>query len=110
MSGSLTHGGGENVPGIPGACATHNFTYLVRGPYGNNYIFSVVSVLLFGAMGMGEALAFAPDYTKARVAAARLFRIMDHNPEIDGTALRGQTPVGYSPHPGCVLDNKHLTY
>ena len=74
------------------------------------YIFSVVSVLLFGAMGMGEALAFAPDYTKARVAAARLFRIMDHNPEIDGTALRGQTPVGYSPHPGCVLDNKHLTY
>ena len=23
---------GENVPGIPGACATRNFTYLVRGP------------------------------------------------------------------------------
>ena len=31
-SGSLTRGGGENVPGIPGACATHNFTYLARGP------------------------------------------------------------------------------
>ena len=30
---SLTHCGGENVPGIPGACATHNFTYLIRGPY-----------------------------------------------------------------------------
>ena len=28
MSGSLTRGGGENVPGIPGACAIHNF---VRG-------------------------------------------------------------------------------
>ena len=25
-------GGGENVPGIPGVCATRNFTYLVRGP------------------------------------------------------------------------------
>ena len=25
--------GGEYVPGIPGACATRNFTYLVRGPY-----------------------------------------------------------------------------
>ena len=24
MSGSLTRGGGENVPGIPGACATRN--------------------------------------------------------------------------------------
>ena len=32
MSGSLTRGGGENVPGIPGACATRNFMYLVRGP------------------------------------------------------------------------------
>ena len=32
MSGSLTSGDGENVPGIPGACATCNFTYLVRGP------------------------------------------------------------------------------
>ena len=25
-------GGGENVPGITGACATRNFMYLVRGP------------------------------------------------------------------------------
>ena len=32
MSGSLTRGGGENVSGIPGACATRNFTYLARGP------------------------------------------------------------------------------
>ena len=28
MLGSLTCGGVENVPGIPGACATGNFTYL----------------------------------------------------------------------------------
>ena len=39
MSGSLSDGflwsrwGGENVPGTPGACATRNFTYLVRGPW-----------------------------------------------------------------------------
>ena len=32
MSGSLTRGDGENVPGIPGACAIRNFAYLVRGP------------------------------------------------------------------------------
>ena len=32
ISGSLTRGGGGNVPGIPSACATRNFTYLVRGP------------------------------------------------------------------------------
>ena len=33
MSGSLTRSGGENVPGIPGACVTRNFTYLARGPW-----------------------------------------------------------------------------
>ena len=55
MSGSLTRGGGENVPGIPGACTTRYLTYLVRGPlaapevvilaapYANNHI--SVSVL-----------------------------------------------------------------
>ena len=32
LSGLLTRGVGENVPNIPGACATGNFTYLVRGP------------------------------------------------------------------------------
>ena len=26
-------GGGKNVPGIPGACATLDFAYLVRGPW-----------------------------------------------------------------------------
>ena len=44
MSGSLTRGGRENVPGIPGACATLNFTYLVRGPwhpYFNNVFFDI---------------------------------------------------------------------
>ena len=34
MSGSLTRGDGENVPGILGACATRDFMYLVRGPWG----------------------------------------------------------------------------
>ena len=32
MSGPLNCGGRENVPGIPGACTNHNFTYLSRGP------------------------------------------------------------------------------
>ena len=39
MSGSLTREGGENDPGIPGACATHNFAYLVKGPWLGTYTF-----------------------------------------------------------------------
>ena len=50
MSGSLVRGGGENVPGIPGACATHNFTYLVRGPWLNTnwirYVLMITSLAL----------------------------------------------------------------
>ena len=39
MSGSLTRGDGENVPGIPGACAIRNIKYLVRGPLnGSEYV------------------------------------------------------------------------
>ena len=37
MSGSLTLDDGENVPGIPDACATRNFTYLARGPFQENW-------------------------------------------------------------------------
>ena len=40
MSGSLTRGGGENVPGIPAAWATNNCIYLVRGPCGKVEIFA----------------------------------------------------------------------
>ena len=32
-SGSLTRDGEENAPGIPGACATRNITYLARGSW-----------------------------------------------------------------------------
>ena len=31
MSGSLAPGPGENVPDIPGTCATRNYTYLAKG-------------------------------------------------------------------------------
>ena len=30
---SFEDGGGEKVSGIPGACATRDFTYLLRGPW-----------------------------------------------------------------------------
>ena len=50
IPGSLTSGFrwksvGGNVPGIPGACATRNFTYLVRGPWGNGKMIMGLFVL-----------------------------------------------------------------
>ena len=37
MSGSLTRDGGDNVPGILGACTTRNFTYLARDPFSKDH-------------------------------------------------------------------------
>ena len=42
MSGSLTRAGLKNIPGIPGACATRNNTYLGRGPFPNPLEFTVL--------------------------------------------------------------------
>ena len=38
MPVSFAVGVGENFPGTLGVCTTRNFTYLVRGPWMNNYI------------------------------------------------------------------------
>ena len=46
MSRSLSRDGGENAPGIPGACATHNFTYLVRGPWGHSWSDCIIKVII----------------------------------------------------------------
>ena len=46
MSGSLTHCGGENVPGTSGACATRNFTYLEKSPYIENNVWTGVMKFL----------------------------------------------------------------
>ena len=44
---------GENVPGIPGACGTCNFTYLVRGPW----------------LQQMESTTFCPTYTMMEYSA-----------------------------------------
>ena len=38
MSGSLTRGGVENVPGIPGARTTRNFAYQIRDPWSSRNV------------------------------------------------------------------------
>ena len=42
---SFEVGSGENVPGIPGACATHNFTYLLRGQFIIHHIMRLCNII-----------------------------------------------------------------
>ena len=50
MSGSPIRGGGENVPSIPGACATSNFAYLVRGPWWRQGAFHITGFVVRGIL------------------------------------------------------------
>ena len=55
VTGSLSSGGGENVPGIPGACATRKFTHLVRSPCSQEYLWKfhpwVLSIMMTSLNG-----------------------------------------------------------
>ena len=42
---------------------------------------------------LGQISAFAPDYVKAKVAAARLFKIFDRESLIDSSSEDGLKPV-----------------
>lgn len=48
-----------------------------------------------GAMMVGQISAFTPDYMKAKVAAARLFKIFDRIPVIQSDSIDGLSVVSF---------------
>jgi hypothetical protein len=53
----------------------------------------VFAAIIFGAMSIGQASQFAPDYGKAKLAATRIFNLIDQEPVIDSYSLDGAQPV-----------------
>lgn len=53
----------------------------------------VVLIGTFGSMIAGQALSFTPDYLNAKVAAARLFKILATESKIDATHETGTKKV-----------------
>lgn len=49
--------------------------------------------LAFCAASVGQALAYIQDYTKAKVAAGRLFQLIERKSDIDATSTIGLKPV-----------------
>ena len=49
----------------------------------------VAEALILGTMMVGQATAFAPNYNKAVIAAARVFKLLDRTPLIDGDGQSG---------------------
>ncbi|XP_069504362.1 ATP-binding cassette sub-family B member 5-like isoform X2 [Ambystoma mexicanum] len=58
-------------------------------------VFLVFSLLAYGAMAVGQTLSFAPDYAKAKSAAAHLFALFDRVPTIDSYSEDGQKPAAF---------------
>lgn len=56
-------------------------------------MFKVFSAIIFGAMAVGQASQFAPDYGKAKSSAARIFNLLDKKPLIDSYSPDGEQPA-----------------
>ncbi|XP_027703697.1 phosphatidylcholine translocator ABCB4 isoform X3 [Vombatus ursinus] len=54
----------------------------------------VFSAIVFGAMALGHASSFAPDYAKAKLSAAHLFMLFEREPLIDSYSEAGLKPDG----------------
>lgn len=60
----------------------------------------VARVMILSAMTVGQAVALAPDYSQAKVAAARVLAILDRVPSIDTSSATGVLSV--SPNNLCI--------
>eukprot|EP00118_Oscarella_pearsei_P021466 m.241042 g.241042 ORF g.241042 m.241042 type:complete len:1331 (+) comp40199_c0_seq19:2286-6278(+) len=55
-------------------------------------VFIVFGAIVFGAFSMGQAMSFAPEYSKTRLAAARICQLLDAVPSIDSSSDDGMKP------------------
>ena len=66
-------------------------------------VFRVFMAVVFGALSVGQASAFAPNYAKAKLSANRIFAILDRKPEIDNYSEEGEKPVSLNAGQGARL-------
>uniref|UniRef100_A0A7N8YB96 ATP-binding cassette, sub-family B (MDR/TAP), member 4 n=1 Tax=Mastacembelus armatus TaxID=205130 RepID=A0A7N8YB96_9TELE len=55
-------------------------------------VFLVISAVLYGAMAVGQANSFAPNYAKAKLSASHLLMLINKEPAIDNLSQEGETP------------------
>lgn len=54
---------------------------------------SVILVVLYGAVAVGEANTFGPNYANARVSASYIMSLIEREPAIDNLSVEGESPV-----------------
>lgn len=48
-------------------------------------MYRVGECLIFGTMMIGQSLAFAPNYNKAKISGARVLQLLDRRPKIENS-------------------------
>ncbi|XP_036036689.1 phosphatidylcholine translocator ABCB4 isoform X3 [Onychomys torridus] len=65
---------------------------IVNGHMRFKDVILVFSAIVFGAVALGHASSFAPDYAKAKLSAAHLFSLFERQPLIDSYSGEGLWP------------------
>ncbi|KAF4076001.1 hypothetical protein AMELA_G00225410 [Ameiurus melas] len=55
-------------------------------------VFLVISAIIYGAMAMGEANSFTPNYAKAKMSASHILMLINRVPDIDNNSEEGGKP------------------
>ncbi|KAA0703058.1 Multidrug resistance protein 1 [Triplophysa tibetana] len=59
-------------------------------------VFLVFSVIVFAALNIGQSSSFAPDFAKAKAAAARILKLLEKEPSINIYDESGDKPSDFS--------------
>ncbi|ELW48096.1 Multidrug resistance protein 3 [Tupaia chinensis] len=68
---------------------------IVNGHMRFRDVILVFSAIVLGAVALGHASSFAPDYAKAKLSAAHLFMLFERQPLIDSYSEEGLRPVKF---------------
>ncbi|MEQ2314167.1 Multidrug resistance protein 1, partial [Ameca splendens] len=74
------------------ACFRFGAWLIMTGRMDVEGVFLVISAVLFGAMAVGEANSFTPNYAKAKISASHLIMLLNKEPEIDNLSEEGESP------------------
>lgn len=105
---SVTYALSQAVIYIMYAAAFRFGAYLVEiGDMTPTDVYRVFFSLAFCATSVGQASAYIQDYTKAKMAAGRLFQLIERKSDIDATSTTGSKPVIKGK---VTFDNVHFAY